>query len=152
MRLRLPELRLILLAVAMLTLLAVSALAPASVPRNGVAHAQTADPPTDTEPTSAGICGRTPQVRDAILSRLSDVSQCADVTGDHLASIDGRLHLEEKDITSLSTTAAQTLTRYSWPRSITGFGFAHLRAKPVRHSWTLRFSIPPNPLGGHVRL
>ena len=101
MRLRLPELRLILLAVAMLTLLAVSALAPASVPRNGVAHAQTADPPTDTEPTSAGICGRTPQVRDAILSRLSDVSQCADVTGDHLASIDGRLHLEEKDITSL---------------------------------------------------
>ena len=101
MRLRLPEPRLILLAVAVLALLAAFALAPASVPRNGVAHAQTADPPTDTEPTSAGICGRTPQVRDAILSRLSDVSQCADVTGDHLASIDGRLHLEEKDITSL---------------------------------------------------
>ena len=101
MRLRLPEPRLILLAVAVLALLAIFALAPAAVPRSGVAHAQTADPPADTEPTSAGICGRTPQVRDAILNRLSDVSQCSDVTGDHLASIDGELHLEEKDITSL---------------------------------------------------
>ena len=101
MRLRLPEPRLILRAVAMLALLAVFALAPASVPRNGVALAQTVDPPADTEPTSAGICSRTPQVRDAILSRLSDVSQCANVTGDHLASIDGELHLEIKQIASL---------------------------------------------------
>ena len=101
MTFRLPNLPLILLAVAALALLAVFALAPASVSLSGVALAQTADPPADTEPTSAGICGRTPQVRDAILNRLSDVSQCADVTGDHLASIDGELHLEEKDITSL---------------------------------------------------
>ena len=98
---RLPNLRLILLAVAVLALLAVFALAPASVSLSGIAHAQTADPPADTGPTSAGICGRTPQVRDAILNRLSDVSQCADVTGDHLASIDGELNLEIKDIPSL---------------------------------------------------
>ena len=101
MTFRLPNLPLILLVVAALALLAVFALAPASVSLSGIAHAQTADPPADTEPTSAGICGRTPQVRDAILNRLSDVSQCADVTGDHLASIDGELHLEKKDITSL---------------------------------------------------
>ena len=96
MTFRLLDLRLILRAVAALALLAVFALAPASVSLSGVAHAQTADPPADTEPASAGICGRTPQVRDAILNRLSDVSQCADVTVDHLASIDGELHLEKK--------------------------------------------------------
>ena len=66
MTFRLPNQRLILRAVAALALLAVFALAPASVSPSSVAHAQTADP----EPTIINICDRTPQVRDAILALL----------------------------------------------------------------------------------
>ena len=33
------------------------------------------------------VCDRTPQVRDAIVARISGVSACGDVTADHLASI-----------------------------------------------------------------
>ena len=77
---RLPDLRLILRAVAALALLAVFALAPASVSLSGVAHAQSADP----EPTIVNICDRTEQVRDAILANLRDVSDCAAVTDSDL--------------------------------------------------------------------
>ena len=76
MTFQLPNLRLILLAAVALALLAVFALAPASVSLSGVAHAQSADP----EPAIVNICDRTEQVRDAILANLRDVSDCAAVT------------------------------------------------------------------------
>ena len=48
-----------------------------------------------------GICGRTPQVRDALVALISGVSHCADVTATHLAAITGRLLLNSKGITAL---------------------------------------------------
>ncbi len=49
--------------------------------------------PTATPTPSGGICGRTPQVRDAILGRLSGISDCAAVTGADLGAIGGDLGL-----------------------------------------------------------
>ena len=48
-----------------------------------------------------GICDRTPQVRDAILAKLSGVTDCAAVTAAHLAGITGTLNLSDKSIASL---------------------------------------------------
>ena len=83
MTFRLSNLRLILLAVAVLALLAVFALAPDSVSPSGVAHAQSADP----DPTIVNICDRTEKVRDGILADLPDVSDCSAVTESDLESI-----------------------------------------------------------------
>ena len=47
------------------------------------------------------LCGRTPEVRDAILAKLSDVTDCVAVTAAHLAGIAGSLPLDEKSIDSL---------------------------------------------------
>ena len=47
-----------------------------------------------------GICGRTQQVRDAILDRTG-VSACADVTTANLAAIGGRIRLDEESISAL---------------------------------------------------
>ena len=44
---------------------------------------------------SSGICDRTQEVRDAILTKLSDVSDCANVTDSHLAGITGDLTLSD---------------------------------------------------------
>ena len=54
------------------------------------------------EAAASGICGRTAQVRDAILEMLPDTSDCALVTETDLRSID-RLWLREKEITSLKS-------------------------------------------------
>ena len=45
------------------------------------------------EHAGAGICGRTPQVRQAILWRIEGVDHCASVTDAHLAGIGGTLDL-----------------------------------------------------------
>ncbi len=72
-------------------------------------------PDTDTatvtvfDPT-AGICGRTEQVRDEILFRISGVSNCADVTDAHLAAITRTLHLNSKGITALAAGDFDGLT------------------------------------------
>ena len=50
---------------------------------------------------SSGICNRTQEVRDAILAKLSDVSDCANVTDSHLAGITGDLTLSDKGISAL---------------------------------------------------
>ena len=71
------------LSVAVLAFLAV--VASTSVPWDSVALAQT-----------AGICDRTQEVRDAILTKLSDVSDCANVTDTHLGGITGDLTLSDK--------------------------------------------------------
>ena len=50
---------------------------------------------------TSGICDRTQAVGDAILAKLSDVSDCADVTDTHLGGITGDLTLSEKNIPAL---------------------------------------------------
>ena len=52
-------------------------------------------------PTSGGICDRTPEVRDAILAKLPNVSDCAEVTESHLSGIAGKLDLDDAGIATL---------------------------------------------------
>ena len=54
------------------------------------------------EAAASGICDRTAQVRDAILKKLPDTSDCALVTDMDLRSID-RLWLKERGITTLKS-------------------------------------------------
>ena len=66
-----------------------------------------------------GICGRTRQVREAILARIDGVTRCADVTDAHLSSITGTLDLSSKSITIMRAgdfaglTAVRRLDLYS---------------------------------------
>ena len=67
-------------------------------------------------PTSAhgqGICDRTPQVRDKLLE-LTGVSNCRDVTADHLAGIQGNLDLEDTGISSLKAHDFSGLSSLNW--------------------------------------
>ena len=50
----------------------------------------------------AGICDRTPEVRDALVALILGVSNCADVTAAHLAAITGTLELFGQQITALA--------------------------------------------------
>ena len=61
------------------------------------------------DPT-AGICGRTEQVRDAIVGLVSGVTHCANVTDAHLADITGTLNLSNKGITALAAGDFDGLT------------------------------------------
>ena len=49
------------------------------------------------------ICGRTSQVRDAILAKLPGVDDCAAVTAYNLRSIDGEINLHDRGIASLKS-------------------------------------------------
>ena len=55
----------------------------------------------DVEPSEEGICDRTEKVQEAILAKLSEVTDCADVTATHLGSITGTLSLRESGMSSL---------------------------------------------------
>ena len=55
----------------------------------------------DVEPSEEGICDRTEKVQEAILAKLSEVTDCADVTATHLSSITGTLSLRESGMSSL---------------------------------------------------
>ena len=55
------------------------------------------------------VCDRTPQVRDAIVAALPDVSDCADVTAADLASIT-RLNLGSRNITTFKANDFNGLT------------------------------------------
>ena len=60
-------------------------------------------PPEDNpieQPTSGGVCDRTPQVRDEIVSQVPQISSCADITAEHLSAIT-TLSLRKEDITRL---------------------------------------------------
>ncbi len=96
---RLPNLHLILGAVVALALLSVFTFAPTPVSLSGVALAQRAD----AEPIIVNICDRTPQVRDAILAKLTDVSDCAAVTDADLGGITGELILSIREILVLKS-------------------------------------------------
>ena len=65
---------------------------------------------TAFDPT-AGICGRTEEVRTAILGKISGVTNCADVTDAHLAAIyPSTLSLTNKGITALAAGDFDGLT------------------------------------------
>ena len=68
----------------------------------GNAETLTSDayPSSGTIEVAPGICGRTAEVRNAIV-HITDVSDCADVTAEHLAAITGTLHLSAQNITAL---------------------------------------------------
>ena len=59
-------------------------------------------PGTDTATVTAGICGRTVAVRDAILAQIPGVSDCGLVTDEHLAAISGSVSLNGMNITALA--------------------------------------------------
>ena len=50
-----------------------------------------------------GICGRTPQVRDAILEQIAGVTNCAQVTKTHLTGLRDTLNIRGKGLTALQT-------------------------------------------------
>ena len=61
------------------------------------------------DPT-AGICGRTAAVRDAIVALISGVTHCALVTDAHLAAITGLLYLRSDGFTALAAGDFDELT------------------------------------------
>ena len=72
----------------------------------------------DDDDTAAGICPRTPQVRDALVALIPGVSDCADVTAAQLAAITGPLKLSSQSINELAAgdfaglTALKTLNLF----------------------------------------
>ena len=69
--------------------------------------------------TAAGICGRTPEVRDALVGLIPGVSDCAAVTAADLAAITGPLDLSSQSIDELAAgdfaglTALETLNLFN---------------------------------------
>ncbi len=70
---------------------------------------------------AGGICDRTPQVQDAIVAKIPGVNNCLFVTGEHLASITGRLdlsvtpvHDDSKVIFSLKAGDFSGLSGVTW--------------------------------------
>ena len=59
------------------------------------------DPPPQTFPPGAGICGRTAEVRDAIVALIPGVDSCGAVTDAHLAALTGDLDLRDRGLASL---------------------------------------------------
>lgn len=52
---------------------------------------------------TGGICARTAQVRDAIVSRIPEVDNCGDVTDSHLAGLTGDLSLRSTGLSALQS-------------------------------------------------
>ena len=63
---------------------------------------------------AGGICGRTQQVRDAIVARVSGITDCADITATHLGNITGSLSLGRKGITTLQAGDFAGLTALTY--------------------------------------
>ena len=80
-------------------------------------------------PTDLGICGRTPQVRDALLSLIPEVTDCALVTEAHLSTITDTLYLRRQEITALKAGDFAGLSRLSVLR----LGSNSLTALPERY-------------------
>ena len=59
---------------------------------------------------TGGICSRTEAVRNTFLTKISDISDCADVTSTHLATIASFIFLRPQDITALAAGDFDGLT------------------------------------------
>ena len=81
---------------------------------NGTAPDTDAATVTAAFDPTAGICGRTKQVRTAILGKIPGVTHCALVTDDQLAAITGTLSLDRKSITALAAGDFAGLTALTW--------------------------------------
>ena len=55
----------------------------------------------DIKVATTDVCNRTPKVRDAIVGKVSGVSDCADLTPAHLAGISGTMGMINRGISSL---------------------------------------------------
>ena len=75
-----------------------------------VAASMSVAPSSTVLAQSSGICNRTQEVRDAILAKLSDVSECANVTYTHLGGITGDLTLSNQSISALKAGDFQGLS------------------------------------------
>ena len=73
-----------------------------------------ADPITGAQKAEVSVCTRTPQVRDAILAAVSGVSDCEDITDEHLDGI-RTLDLSGQGITALQ---ARDFDGLIWVRSV----------------------------------
>ncbi len=73
-----------------------------------------ADPVTGAQKAEVSVCTRTPQVRDAILAAVSGVSDCEDITDEHLDGI-RTLDLSGQGITALQ---ARDFDGLIWVRSV----------------------------------
>ena len=73
-----------------------------------------ADPVTGAQKAEVSVCTRTRQVRDAILAAVSGVSDCEDITDEHLAGI-RTLDLSGQGITALQ---AMDFDGLIWVRSV----------------------------------
>ena len=72
----------------------------------------------DVTRPATDLCGRTPEVRDAILAKLSDVTDCVAVTAAHLAGGLGRdLDLSDEGITALKAGGFRRANEYECPAS-----------------------------------
>ncbi len=64
-------------------------------------------PPALAQSTDGGVCGRTPQVRDALLARVQadnpSVTDCSQVTTTHLEALTGTVDLSSVGITGLNS-------------------------------------------------
>ena len=70
-------------------------------------------PYTNTAPAHEdpqGICGRNQAVQDYVLAELPNISQCSDVTGEHLRGISGTLDISGQGITALAATDFQGMS------------------------------------------
>ena len=65
----------------------------------------------DDDTPAVSICGRTPEVRDALLDLIPGVSDCAAVTAADLAAITGPLNLSDQNIAGLAAGDFAGLTR-----------------------------------------
>ena len=63
-----------------------------------------------TSPAHASICGRTEAVRNAIVGKVSGVTNCADITSSHLSGITGGLDVSSASLTSLQEDDFDGLT------------------------------------------
>ena len=72
----------------------------------GVSTTASVEPIPDVLP----VCDRTPEVRDAIVGLVPEVSDCSDVTEEHLKSITGVLSLARQSISTLQSGDFHGLT------------------------------------------
>ena len=74
----------------------------AGAARDAAGNDNTAAERASSTYTAPGICRRTEAVRNAILTEISSVSDCALVTPAHLAAITGNLFLANRSVTALA--------------------------------------------------
>ena len=87
-----------ILAAALLAVVAILAIA---TPNGDTASAHE-EPP--------GLCDRNQAVQNSVLAKLPSISQCSDVTGEHLRGLSGTLNLSSQSITALSAADFQGMS------------------------------------------